>query len=389
MPSGRTEWLSKALVERPAPEQPSWHLTSDKSQLEPGDIWVFAERPEDASSECRLMLVLDIEEQAERTRCQSVVAALISTDLDLASDRDVKLPSSRSGLPYPIMIETAFIGRVPWNNALRRVGVLDDSLVDAIVGFIWGDRGLDLDVLTGAPWPEPANDKRASFEIEELDVLRRLSDGSDPRFPTVDEEADPTTPGASPCVVADMSTARSLDPTQGGALDRVRSAAATHLVCEVHLHPFVHDGLTCAVLQTPRTVTESGAAPGSRITYADARSVVDGFANVLLQQPIIVSLYRDAVRCGRIALTPEANEIEGGLHVLTQLDRIGPEALGFTPAHGPALRLSGAEADAGMLWFNTADGRAIVMAAESSRLPPCAPGSPAVVADEGRRGTEA
>ena len=167
-------WLADALANTEAAKRTP---SVDLMDLEPGDLWVFADRPTADATVRRIALVLDTD---QRTR--TVTAALASPEVALAAPTDVVLDPAELGTPYPLMIESGFVALLPWGNACTRVGKLDDALLDDLIDFVWDERPEALEGRRGAPWTEPANEERKIFESEELSDLESLARSTDSRF---------------------------------------------------------------------------------------------------------------------------------------------------------------------------------------------------------------
>lgn len=157
------EWLQQARGRDGAIR--SEHATEDLTDVCPGDLWIVESG--DASAERRVVLVLN-------AKGCVVDVALTSEFVDMAADRDLRLSRTDTGAPYDLMVETACTGRIHWGRVVRRVGIIDDSLVDDILDFIWGERPASLESRQGPAFTHPVNGARLSFERAEADALRRL-----------------------------------------------------------------------------------------------------------------------------------------------------------------------------------------------------------------------
>lgn len=167
-------WLRKALA---GSERVERSYATDLMDLEPGDLWVFTDRPTADAAVRRVAVVLDTDK-----RVRTVTAALTSPEVTLAADDDVVLSPAETGTPYPLMIETAFVALLPWANACVRVGKVDDALLDDLIDFVWDERPEALESRRGAPWTEPVDGERKAFETEELSDLESLARTTDSRF---------------------------------------------------------------------------------------------------------------------------------------------------------------------------------------------------------------
>jgi hypothetical protein len=174
MSDARPGWLTAVLEGRPVTS--TSFRSTDRADLEPGDLWVFSERVNPYAGAQRVALVMDTD-----AKTASVTAALASSELDLAGDRDILLTANDTGA-YPLIVETGFVATLPWSHARRRVGMVSDDLVDSIIDFIWDSRPPSLEQRRGPAWLEPAVSERVAFENAELDDLQKLARRTDPRF---------------------------------------------------------------------------------------------------------------------------------------------------------------------------------------------------------------
>ncbi len=140
------------------------HESVDLTDVRPGDLWILGA---DELEIQRIALVLNAE------GCHLDIA-LASPELVWQTDRDILLRPSDTGAPYGLMVETPVVGRVHWLTARRRVGIISDELLDAILDFIWDERPDILTDLRGLPIPRPALGERLAFETAEAQDLRLL-----------------------------------------------------------------------------------------------------------------------------------------------------------------------------------------------------------------------
>lgn len=248
MPSRPPAWLTAALIE--AKCDGANVRSADLADLEPGDLWVF-QGSHDAPVR-RIVLVLDSDVHAG-----TVTAALVSTEVDFAGDRDIVVDDTATGAGYPLMIQTGFIATLLWARADHRVGMLSNELVDDVVDFIWNDRPGSLETLRGLPWPEPTHERRAAFESEELADLRQLASESDPRF-----GGSPPKPVAGFAAACEVVASRSAD-AETYLLGLVNGAIAGTIP---HAE-FLEEGMLCADVLDALT-------PAFSATLSDVRALM-------------------------------------------------------------------------------------------------------------------
>ncbi len=160
-------WLDDALRETETPDASEDYLATDVSDLYPGDIWIVKGN-DHAARLRRHVLVLEAEPSTDVIR-----VCLLSNETELAAEDDLILPGSLTRLPYDLMVETALITRVAWDQAVRRVGMIENALLDDILDFIWDERPDRLDELRGLP-ARTRGDGRRQFEHDEVRDLERL-----------------------------------------------------------------------------------------------------------------------------------------------------------------------------------------------------------------------
>jgi hypothetical protein len=165
------EWLNAAIQSqnRQTPEEMREGMrTTDLADLCPGDIWIVRAAGE-TSSLRRSVLVLDAD---QKTGVLDV--ALMSNQIDFATDNDIVLDSSHSRVPYRLMVETDLNAKIDWRQAKTRIGMISDDLLDMILDFIWDERPDPLEELRGLPHPDRAREPLVSFQKEEITELRQL-----------------------------------------------------------------------------------------------------------------------------------------------------------------------------------------------------------------------
>jgi hypothetical protein len=306
MPSSLPPWLLEARTAS-APRRPV-PPNDDRADLEPGDLWVFTSVG--TSRIQRVVLIMDLAPSAG-----SVTAALVSTEVDLASDLDVVLGPEHHSAGYPLMVETAFVATLHWANAVRRVGMVSDELLDHLINFVWYERPEPLESMRGHAWTEPAQGERAAFEDCELADLAELARTSDPRF----GGAPPTAAIGFDAATAVAQCRRpGADEYLVGFLEAIDTGTARH--CE---YIFDADPVCFADLWT----AESPRTPQSALTMSDIRGLMQPLVDRLLVSQDIgichldvegapVTLFADGVLPAAVALVaPRLAERSAGLFV--------------------------------------------------------------------------
>lgn len=149
------------------------------TRVSEGDIWLARS----SEGNRRLILVLDEPKQGIFT------AALISPELDMATDRDLIFAGEQSPLGYPIMVEAWNSFPLLTEQCLRYLGKLDRKITAAIRLLSGTDAQKRLcDLQTGSPMTD-TEDPRVDFQLEETFVAHTLSSRA---FARLDEEAATT-----------------------------------------------------------------------------------------------------------------------------------------------------------------------------------------------------
>lgn len=146
-----SRWLADAIVALPS--------TRDATMVEDSPVEVLAAdicvvAPNDrAGVSPALFLVID-------TAGAWCDAMLVSADVGLATEVDVIVPASESGLGYPVVVHSRYRGPIRVSQVRRRVGAVTTGTLDAVERLSWLDDA-PVDVQVGLPL---------------------LPDGIDPRF---------------------------------------------------------------------------------------------------------------------------------------------------------------------------------------------------------------
>lgn len=175
-PEATPDWLTTALASHRA--TPVADRSTSIDDLGPGDLWVF-ERPNPSEAEPvrRVGLVLDVDLPA-------IHIALVSNEVEWASERDVVFTADEARTPYSLMVQTPAHARVSSTWAVERVGYIDDELLYGFLDLLHGTPSEALGLRRGRPYARSA--EREDFERLELSHLRRLATGCDPTFGPID-----------------------------------------------------------------------------------------------------------------------------------------------------------------------------------------------------------
>ncbi|MEW6227820.1 MAG: hypothetical protein AB1700_06940 [Bacillota bacterium] len=131
----------------------------------PGEIWRISTIPRRLR---RLALLLDLD-----VTTGLFTAALLSPEVEMASDRDVVLPEAQSPLGYPVLVEAWNQFPVLQVQFVRRFGAIGAELLTAIQRLgLMGEVSQTLTV--GSPLCG-ADDPRADFQLREARAAKELS----------------------------------------------------------------------------------------------------------------------------------------------------------------------------------------------------------------------
>lgn len=131
-----------------------------------GDIYRLV-APNDADEDAAIVLVTKVHPETG-----SVAVTLLSPDVEFATPADLLLPRAGSLRPYDLLVESDIFGYV-WTDQLdRRLGVVDDDLMDDLTAV-----RLDESTSRGPAGPPLLNrdDPRWAFKEAELARLRVLT----------------------------------------------------------------------------------------------------------------------------------------------------------------------------------------------------------------------
>ena len=155
-------WLSQA--QRPgASERP--YFDDDPTEVLPGDICIVEPFGHGASIG-RLFVIVD----AESGWCEGMLA---SSETELATEVDAILPSSVTGLGYPVAVHSRYSGPIWEQQVRRRVGALEMETLEQLEALTWNDEA-DVDLTVGMPLqPEGFDPRFAALQAlsAELDAL--------------------------------------------------------------------------------------------------------------------------------------------------------------------------------------------------------------------------
>lgn len=157
-------WLTEAVVSAPGDSDPALREESPVDVL-PGDICTVV--PFDRSEgPRRLFLVVEV----CGGWCEGMIA---SVETELATEVDVLLPASDTGLGYPIAIHTRYLGPVWMTQIQRRVGAVASEALAEIERLAWNDEA-QVTVRVGLPLqPEDIDPRYPALRSlsAELDAL--------------------------------------------------------------------------------------------------------------------------------------------------------------------------------------------------------------------------
>ncbi|MEW6047991.1 MAG: hypothetical protein AB1609_16200 [Bacillota bacterium] len=118
----------------------------------------------------RLVLLVDSPDEAG-----VVTAAMVSSELEMASDRDAILSSRQSTLGYPLMVEAWNQFPIGYNQCCYRLGRIEFELVRAIRRLGGVRRPRRRALLAVGPRLADPDDPRAEFQLQEAAFARRLA----------------------------------------------------------------------------------------------------------------------------------------------------------------------------------------------------------------------
>jgi hypothetical protein len=177
------EWLRHSLEQTPTrpfpfPEEEEWPL-----EVVPGDI--RAARDMDGAGPARLVLV--IERFADPHAW--VNALLISPAVEIATDHDVRLDPSETGLSFPILVETDTGGPLFEVQFGKRIGNVSEQTLQRLLKAADGHETVLTIERTGLPVLQPS-DGRWTWKESEIDAMQGL--GASVLFQQLLQEEDPS-----------------------------------------------------------------------------------------------------------------------------------------------------------------------------------------------------
>ena len=129
---------------------------------------VCVAEPMDRSADNILVLVVGSEPES-----YSFTVVLLTPDIELATDRDVFLPSDATGLPYELAAQTDIFGYV-WSVQLKPIGSVPSELVRGLFHHNPAEHAIASEFKAGPRLDSPA-DPRWVNKIAELDRLNAVS----------------------------------------------------------------------------------------------------------------------------------------------------------------------------------------------------------------------
>jgi hypothetical protein len=147
-------------------------------------------RPHHGSGERRLVAILGTDNWAQTLFC-----ALVTNEIDEATETDVVLGPRQTGLRYPISIETRLTADLWAHQASEPVGRVPFRLLNAIEELRFGNPRSAVSALRGVPLLDEEHDDRWGFRRDELSQLLALGSdcaGAHERLATAVPTIDPT-----------------------------------------------------------------------------------------------------------------------------------------------------------------------------------------------------
>lgn len=115
-----------------------------------------------------LVLVTDVDDQAG-----TVVATLLSPDIEFGSSSDLLLPAEETGRSYRLLAECDVFGYLKPTQLDRLIGRVDEQILTAIAAVRAGEA---VDHPVGGPAVINRSDPRWGFKIQELGRLQALTE---------------------------------------------------------------------------------------------------------------------------------------------------------------------------------------------------------------------
>jgi hypothetical protein len=160
-------WLSDALDRiSPAPVAP--HI-ADLVVRRPEVGQVGVAEPMDGQGVARFVLVIALDEEDP-----AATVALLTNELDMATDADVVVPSEATGCPFSLLAETDVVGPVWWAQLRQPVGHVSPEMMEILTDEAAVGPESSAYAAKGLPVLGPS-DPRWDFKQSEASDLNALS----------------------------------------------------------------------------------------------------------------------------------------------------------------------------------------------------------------------
>ena len=186
-PSEVPDWLERALRNRKVADDE--FREQEPIDLLPGDVVVVGPY-DDASAYGRLLVVVDVDKGY-------FTGMMAITETDLATAVDAVLAPEVTGLRYPIVVLTRFLGPLWTVQVRQRVGALTIPILEELEALSWNDEPPNVTLPSGQPLQPEGVDPHYPFRQAlslEFDILtehyRRRCHDLTPILDPVIAEAD-------------------------------------------------------------------------------------------------------------------------------------------------------------------------------------------------------
>ena len=174
-------WVSRLLAKSGAPGELARDQATSQGEIVQGQL-CYSSSPGQAVD--HLLLVVDVDD-VDRV----VSAIMCSAELDLATDADVVIEPSETGLPYPVLAQADIAVLLRESELGPRVGQVSADLLVALRGLrdgespvsLSGRRGLPLQGSDDVRWRRKENQAVAALALSltALDLLEGTSEDED------------------------------------------------------------------------------------------------------------------------------------------------------------------------------------------------------------------
>ncbi len=161
-------WLSAALLAVTTEFRDTDLYEDEPTEVLPGDVCVV--RSMNGSPNLgRLFVVTDVEDGC----CRGVLAGI---ETELATEADALLAPSLTGLGYEIAVYTRFPGAVWITQISRRMGAVNEDVLNQLLALAWSDEPDGVIVPRGVPLQAAGIDPRYPALARMSDELDQLTD---------------------------------------------------------------------------------------------------------------------------------------------------------------------------------------------------------------------